>query len=74
MSIKQKICSRKFGKKSSVSKVGPCGVCGERVGCNSIQCAKCQRWVHCCCSDVPIVLGCLCRTYLGHNCPVEEKL
>ena len=24
------------GKKSSVSKVDPCGVCGELVGCNSI--------------------------------------
>ena len=31
------------GKKSSVSKVDPSGVCGERVGCNSIQCTKCQR-------------------------------
>ena len=41
-----------FGKKSSVSKVHPCGVCGERVSCNSIQCTKCQRWVHRC-SDVP---------------------
>ena len=42
-----------FGKKSRVSKVDPCGVCGERVGCNSIQCTKCQRWVHRRCSDVP---------------------
>ena len=42
-----------FGKKSSVSKVDPCGVCGEWVGCNSSQCTKCQRWVHRCCSDVP---------------------
>ena len=32
-----------FGKKSSVLKVDPCGVCGERVGCNSIQCTKYQR-------------------------------
>ena len=32
-----------FGKKSSVPKVDPCGVCGELVGCNSIQCTKCQR-------------------------------
>ena len=41
-----------LGKKSSVSKVDPCGVCGERVGCNSIQCTKCRRWVHRRCSDV----------------------
>ena len=42
-----------FGKKSVVSKVDPCCVCGEWVGCNSIQCTKWQKWVHCCCSDVP---------------------
>ena len=42
-----------FGKKSTVSKVDLCGVCGERVGCNSIQCTKCQRWVHRRSSDVP---------------------
>ena len=42
-----------FGKKSSISKFDSCGVCGERVGCNSIHCMKCQRWVHCRCSDVP---------------------
>ena len=40
-----------FRKKRSVSKVDPCGVCGERVGCNFIQCMKCQRWVHHCNSD-----------------------
>ena len=32
-----------FGKKSSVLKVDPCGICGERVGSNSIQCMNCQR-------------------------------
>ena len=42
-----------FGKKSSVSKVDPCGVCGEQVGCNSIQCMKFQRWAHHHCSDLP---------------------
>ena len=70
-----------FGKKSSVLKVYPCGVCGERVGCNSIQCMKSQRWVHRCCYDVPrqvsLVWCCdvfVCRTCLGHNCSVEEKL
>ena len=42
-----------FGNESSVLKVDPCGVCGERVGCNSIQCTKCQSWVHRSYSDVP---------------------
>ena len=70
-----------FGKKSSVSKVDPCGVCGERVGCNSIQCMKCQRWVHRRFSDVPRQVSLLsrrnifvCRTCLRHNCSVVERL
>ena len=70
-----------FGKKSSVSKVDPCAVCGERISCNFIHCMKCPRWVHYCCSDVPTQVSLLpcqdvfvCRTCLVHNCSVEEKL
>ena len=70
-----------FGKKSSVLKEDPCGVCGERVGCNSIQCITYQRWVHRHCSDVPKLVSLLscchvfvCRKCLGHNCSVKEKL
>ena len=76
-------CSRRTGSEgeSSVnSKVHPCGVCGERVGYNSIQCTKCERWVHLPCSDVPrqvSLLSCrevfVCRTCLRLNCSVEEK-
>ena len=33
---KTKVIQLLFGKKSSVSKVDPCGVCGESIGCNSI--------------------------------------
>ena len=36
---KEKVCSY-YLEKNSVSKVDPCGVCGEWVGCNSIQCTK----------------------------------
>ena len=70
-----------FGKKSSVSKVDPCGVRDERVGCNSIKCTKYQRWVHRCFSDVPGQVGLLsrwdafvCRTCLGHICIVEGEV
>ena len=70
-----------LGKKSSILKVNPCGVYGERVGCNSIQCTNCQKWVHRCCSDVlrwVSPLSCwgvfVCRTCLCHNCSVEENL
>ena len=59
-----------FEKKSSIL-----------IGCNFIQCTKCKRWVHHSCSDVPWPLGLLscwdvfvCRTCLGHDCSVEEKL
>ena len=52
MLIKQKVCSDYLGK-FSVSKVDLCGICGEWVGCNSVQCMKCQRWFHHRCSDVP---------------------
>ena len=65
-----------FAKNSSVSKVDTFGACGERVGCT-----KCQRWVHRRYSDVSrdvSLLSCrdvfVCRTSLGHNCSVEEKL
>ena len=64
-----------FGKKSSVSKVDRSGVCSEQIGCNSIQCTKCQRWLHRFSSNVPrqvSLLSCwdvfVCRTCLGHNC------
>ena len=30
-----------YGKKSGVLKVDSCGVCGEQVNCNSIQCTNC---------------------------------
>ena len=57
------------------------GVCGERLGRNSVPCTKCQRWVHRRYSDVPrqvSLLSCrdifVCRTCLGHNCSVVEKL
>ena len=70
-----------FGKKSSVSKVDPCGICSEWVGCNSIRCMKYQRWVHRRSYDVPRQVSLLLRwdvfvsrTCLGDNCSVEEKL
>ena len=69
------------GKKISVLKVDPCGMCGEQVVCNSILGTKCQNWVHRCCSDVPRQVSLLlcwdvfvCRTCLDHNCSIEEKL
>ena len=57
-----------FGKKSSVLKVDPCGVCGERIGCSSVQCTKCQRWVHRRYSDVHRQVSLLsCRDIFVEN-------
>ena len=46
-----------------------------------MKCTKCQKWVHPHCSDVPGKVSLLlcwddfvCRTCLGHNYTVEEKL
>ena len=33
-----------YGKKTNVPKMDPWGVCGDRVGCNSIRCIKSQKW------------------------------
>ena len=70
-----------FAKKIIVSKVDPCGVCDEQVGCNSIEFTKFQRWVHRRCSDVPRQVSLLsyrdvfvCRTCHGHNCSVDYLL
>ena len=77
---KTKVMQFLFGKKSSVSKVDPCGFCGEWFGCNSTQCTKCQRWIHRRCSYVPrqvSLLSCrnvfVCKTCPDHNFSVEQK-
>ena len=70
-----------FGKKNSVSKLDPYGVCGVWIGCNSIWCKKCNNWLHRRCSDVPgrvSLLLCwnvfVSTTSLGYNSSVEDKL
>jgi len=30
----------------------PCGVCGKGVSSNSVQCSKCQKWIHHKCSGI----------------------
>ena len=70
-----------FGKKNSVLKLDPYGVCGVWIGCNSIWCKKCNNWLHRRCSDVPgrvSLLLCwnvfVSTTYPGYNSSVEDKL
>ena len=35
-----------------IADVDPCGVCGTRVGRNSIMCTLCRKWVHVRCTGV----------------------
>ena len=81
MLIKQKVCSYYLGREVVFQKLilAVSEVSGLVVILFSVQNIK--RWVHCCCSDVPrqvSVLSCwdvfVCRTCLGHNCSVEERL
>ena len=65
-----------FGKKSSALKVDRCGVCGEWVSCNSIQCKNVRGGV-----NVVVLISLLpcrdvfvCRKFHGHNCSVGENL
>ena len=65
-----------FGKKSSALKVDPCGVCGEWVSCNSLQCKNVRGGLNVVvlisllpCQDVFV-----CRKCLGHNCSVGQNL
>ena len=55
--------------------------CHLIVGCSSNHCIKCQRWVHCHCSDARKQVSVLLywdvfdyRTCPDHNFSVEEKL
>ena len=48
-----------YGKKTYVSNLQPCGVFGERVGCNSFQYIRCQKWTYYHYSDVPKWVGLL---------------
>ena len=61
-------------------KVDPCGVTGGWVGCDSsvenvrvgfiiVVLMWLGRWVY-----YHVVMSCLCRTCLGYNCSVGEKL
>ena len=45
--------------------VDPCGMCGKRMGVNSIHCATCGKWVHEQCLGVQ---GSLARVAQGFVC------
>ena len=53
--------------------VGPCSVCGKRVGVNSIHCATCGYWVHGRYSGVQGSLASVAQGFLCKMCRVGGR-
>jgi len=45
----------------------PCGVCSKGDGSNSLQCTRCQKWVHKKCSGITIGMTSSLVTVLKFN-------
>ena len=52
----------------SVSKVDPCGVCGKKVGVNSVLCVRCGKWIHGRCAGVKRVSSRLAKDFVCRRC------
>jgi len=46
----------------------PCGVCGRGVGCSSIQCTSCHKWVHKKCSGIKGSMYKMMRSFICRGC------
>jgi len=46
----------------------PCGVCGEGVGGDSLQCTSCQKWVHGRCSGMGGSMLRVARSFVCRGC------
>ena len=73
-------CSADIEPKYDTGKY-PCGVCRKGVGCNSIFCSACKRWIHHRCSGVKGKLidiqnylcpKCLKRSSDNTSCDIDE--
>ena len=56
-----------------VSGKWPCGVCRKGVGANSVQCTRCQKWVHKKCSGVKGTLSKVAQSFVCRVCKGQEK-
>ena len=46
----------------------PCGVCSKGVGSNSLQCTRCQKWVHKKCSGIKGSLSKVAKSFICRGC------
>jgi len=52
--------------------IWPCGVCGRGVGCNSIQCTSCHKWVHKRCSGITGSMYKVMKSFICRGCSNPE--
>ena len=46
----------------------PCGVCSTGVGSNSLQCTRCQKWVHKKCSGIKSSMSKVAKSFICGGC------
>ena len=46
----------------------PCGVCNKGVGSNSLQCTRCQKWVHKKCSGTKRSMSKVAKSFICRGC------
>jgi len=46
----------------------PCGVCNKGVGSNSLQCTRCQKWVHKKCSGIKSSMSKVVKSFICRGC------
>jgi len=46
----------------------PCGVCSKDVGSNSLQCARCHKWVHKKCSGIKGSMSKVAKSFICRGC------
>ena len=46
----------------------PCSVCNKGVGSNSLQCTRCQKWVHKKCSGIKGSMSKVAKSFICRGC------
>jgi hypothetical protein len=62
-------CSKNSAPKDAAT--DPCGVCGRRVGVNSVKCQTCSRWIHKKCTGVTGSLNSIAGSFECKRCKGE---
>ena len=50
------------------SRIGPCGICGKRVGSNPVCCTQCTKWIHGRCTKMKKVTCSSARHFVCRRC------